>query len=182
MTRPLLWGILASLALAPAGATTLPDSTTEELVRRAETVCCVSCESVEARRDPRTGIVFTHVRLRTLEAMKGHPGAEVRLRLVGGRDGDVETRVDAMPRFREGGECVVLLGPPNRDGHPVVLLATRGVLHLGADEEGRRFLRTRVTGFDGLPEDARVGLDAFRGAVKRCLEEERRREAGIVGR
>jgi len=171
MRRSLLAGALASLLFTSAGAMTLPEATTERLVRDAVCVCAATCETVEARRDPRTGLVFTHVRLRTLEDMKGRSGGEVRLRVVGGRDGDVETRVDGMPRFRPGGECVLLLGPANREGYPVVMLAARGVLHLARDEDGGRYLRTPVTGFRDLPEDARVGLDPFRAAVKRCLED-----------
>jgi hypothetical protein len=170
--RRLVLGVLACLLAVPAAATTFPPSTTEDLVRAAGCVCCAVCESVEARQDPRTGLVFTHARLRLLEELKGRADASIVLRVVGGRAGDVETRVEGMPAFVPGGECVLLLGPANRDGYPVVVQAGRGVLHLDRDDTGGRRLRTPVTGFEELRE-ARVGLDAFRTAVKRCVEEER---------
>jgi len=145
-------------------ATTLPRATTLDIVREAQRVCCVRCESVEARVDPRSGFVFTHVRLRLLEDLKGKAeGATVELRIVGGQIGDVRTVVAGMPRFRKGGESVVMLGRKNRQGYPVVIHAGRGVLPLRKDKRGRRHVAVRITGFDLADRT----LDSFRSAVLR---------------
>jgi len=184
MVRPIAASILACLLGAPAPATTFATATTKNLVDWSERVCCVRCEEAEPRRH-RSGVVFTHVRLRLLENLKGRSdGVEIRLRVVGGRTRDAETRVPGMPRFEPGRECVVLLGKTNREGYPLVVAARRGVLDLERDEDGRLRLAGRVSGFPGLKGRTRVSLDDFRGAVKRAVraqeerkeQEERKRE------
>ena len=159
---------LVCLAAALAPATTFSHETTGDLVVRARQVCCVSCEEVEARRDPVSGLVFTHVRLRLLEDIKGRAAASsIRLRIVGGRAGGVETKTLGMPTFRPGEESILLLGPANSRGYPVLLQARRGVLSLKRDKRGGRYVVTRVSGIPELRGKRHVTLDAFRGAVKR---------------
>ncbi|MDH3590284.1 MAG: hypothetical protein OER88_00285 [Planctomycetota bacterium] len=158
------------LALAATGfATTFSRATTADLVRKAQRVCCVRCESVTMRRDARTGFVFTYTTLRVLETMKGSASEKkIRLRIIGGRADGVETKVAGMPVFRRGGECVLLLGKKNRAGYPTVLQAARGALALRADKKGRRYVRGFVTGFADL-RGPRITLDALRTAVKRAV-------------
>jgi len=165
-----LSGAAACLLLlaAPTPATTYRRLTTADLVRKAERVSCVKCESVEARVDPRTGIIFTFVRLRLLEDMKGRsPSSTVRLRIVGGRVGNRATIVAGMPAFTRGGEAVLLLGHRNRAGYPVLIQARRGVFRLRKDKQGRRYLQGRPTGLGKADLSGRMSLDAFRGAVRR---------------
>jgi hypothetical protein len=142
------------------------------MVVQADRVCCAAVDGVEARRDPRSGFVFTHVRLRVLEDVKGRmEGATFELRLPGGRADGVETVVAGLPRFAVGQEAVLLLGPRNRDGFPVLLQASGGVLPLKADREGRRRLGVPVSGFEELKGEREVTMDGFRAAVKRVLKE-----------
>jgi hypothetical protein len=171
MHRPLAALVFALLLAAAAPGTTLSLETTADLIVLAERVCCAAVDSVESRRDPRSGFVFTHVRVRLLEEIKGRSEDPViELRLPGGRADGVLTTAPGMPRFEKGAEAVLLLGPRNRDGFPVVLQATGGVLPLRADKAGRRCLCVPVT---GLPElDGRaVTLDSFRAAAKRVLRD-----------
>ncbi len=163
-------GALLALLAAAAPATTLPDRTTRDLLVEAERVCCLSCASIEARRDPRTGIVFTHVRLDLLEDMKGvSPSGTVELRLAGGEAEGVRTVVPGMPTFRLGEEAILLLGPPNALGHPVLLDAGRGVVRLRKEEDGTRILASRVTGVEDLAGKRRVALGEFRTALGEVL-------------
>jgi hypothetical protein len=167
---------LIGLAAALAPATTLTRETTEDLVRRAQRVSCATCEHVEMRRDPRLGLVFTHVRLRLLEDLKGVSTAgTIELRIVGGRDGDVETVVAGMPRFKVGQEAIYLLGGRNRAGYPVVLQARRGVLPLRRGPREQRFLAARVSGIAELRGKRHVSLDSFRGAVRRIARDQAER-------
>ncbi|MHC4931375.1 MAG: hypothetical protein ACYTGV_04200 [Planctomycetota bacterium] len=159
-------------------ATTLPTATTADRVRRAARVCCARCLKVEARIEPRTGLVFTYVELKHLEDLKGvGTEATVRLRIVGGRVGNLETRVPGMPRFRAGEESVLFLGDRNRDGHPVVVDAGRGVLPIRADKRGRRHLVRRVTGMEELGNRRQVTLDEFRAAVRRLVRAQAKERA-----
>jgi hypothetical protein len=177
MHRPLAVGAFALLMAAAAPGTTLSPDTTADLVVKAERVCCAAVDGVEARRDPRSGFVFTHVRLRVLEDVKGRmEGAFFELRLPGGRADGVETVAAGLPRFAVGQEAVLLLGPRNRDGFPVLLQASAGVLPLKADGAGRRRLAVPVSGFAELQAERPVSMDGFRGAVKRLLRQ--RAEAG----
>jgi len=149
-------------------ATTWPDATTRDLVEQSERVCCVRCESSEARLDPGTGLVFTHVSLRLLEDLRGRSdAATIELRLVGGRVGNRATVVDGMPQFPVGKESIVMLGKRNALGYPVVTQAKRGVIHLAKDARGRRVLAGCVTGFRGLEGERNVCIDDFRAAVRR---------------
>lgn len=177
MTRhSLATAALICLAAAMAPATTFSRETTQDLVLRALRVSCAVCESVEMRRDPRLGVVFTHVRLRLLEDLKGDSTTgTIELKIVGGRDGDVETVVAGMPRFRVGQEAVYLLGARNREGYPVILQARRGVLLLRRGPREQRFLATRISGISELRGKRRVSLDAFRGAVRRLAREQAER-------
>ena len=170
----------ASLLVAPASrATTFERVTTAELARRAERVCVVRCDGCRAERDRRSGLVYTIVRLRLIEDFKGRSaGSTIQLRLVGGEAEGVRTVVVGMPTFRTGEESVLLLGKPNRAGYPTLLAARRGVVRLGRDKKGARYLRDRVSGFDALDKKAskRVALDRFRVALKEALSKKERKK------
>lgn len=170
MHRPMAVFAFAMLFTAAAPGTVLSNETTGDLIVQAERVCCAVVESVESRRDPRSGFVFSHVRLRLLEEMKGRAeDAVLELRLPGGSAEGVRTVAAGIPRFEKGAEAVLLLGPRNSDGFPVVLQATGGVLPLRADKTGRRCLCAPVTGLSDLADEREVTLDAFRASVKRLL-------------
>jgi len=173
MLRALIGAAACLLLMAvPTPATTYRRLSTADLVRRSERVSCVACESVEARVDAATGIIFTFVRLRLLEDLKGRSASStVTLRIVGGRVGRRAMVVAGMPVFHRGEEAVLLLGRRNRAGYPVLMQARRGVLRLRKDRRGRRYLQGRVTGLPGAAGSRRVFLDAFRGAVKRLGRE-----------
>ena len=128
--------ILTLLCAAPLPATTFEKVTTAELARRAENVAVVKCVSCRAERDRQSGLVFTHVRLRLLEDLKGRSaGSTIELRLVGGEADGVRTVVYGMPVFRAGEECIVLLGKRNSGGFPTIVAARRGMVRLGKDNE-----------------------------------------------
>lgn len=198
MTRLTLRAAVVCLLAGATAATTYSRSTTNDLVHLSRRVCCARCESVEARLDPSSGIVFTHVRLRLLEDIKGRDpdgrgeGSILELRLAGGRAAGVETRVRDMPSFKPGAECVLFLGKRNRLGYPVVVQARRGAIDLRRGGRGERRLARTVTGFPDLDERRHVTLDEFRGSVRKAVrkreqelakqrEREREKESGKEG-
>ncbi|MHC4940214.1 MAG: hypothetical protein ACYTHK_14810 [Planctomycetota bacterium] len=161
-----LSAIVAFAALL--SATTFENVSTAELSRRAERVCAVKCESCKPEKDPQSGLVFTRIRLRLLEDMKGRSaGSVVELRLPGGELDGVKTVVEGMPHFRPGDESVVLLGRTNRLGCATLVAARRGVLRIARDGKGQRFLKDPVSGFESLEGKRRVELASFRSAVKK---------------
>jgi len=156
---------------APLPATTFENVTTAELARRSLNVAVVKCESCRAERDRQSGLVFTRVRLRLLEDLKGRTaGSTIELRLVGGELDGVRTVVVGMPVFRIGEESIVLLGKRNSGGFPTIVAARRGMVRLGRDKKGARYLRDAVTGFDALPRSKRkVDLQSFRSAFRTAM-------------
>ncbi len=152
---------------AAALATTLPRTSTRDMVRDADVVVCAECTSCRPRLDPRTGLVFTQVRLRVLETLKGEPeGAALELSILGGEAEGRKTVVTGMPRFAAGRESVVLL-KRRKDGAWLVSLAHRGHIPIRRDKKGRRHLGARVSGFKDLAGPRRISLDDFRTAVLR---------------
>ena len=181
MSRLTLLALLMCAFAGTTSGTTLPLRTTRDLVRLATQICCVRCESVEARVDQASGMVFTHVRVRRLENYKleddkgGRGDAVFSLRLIGGKAGGRETRVAGMPRFCPGAECVLFLGKRNRAGFPVVLQAHRGAIAVRLDKKsGQRHLGQAVTGLTGLPATRRVSLNRFAAAVRRAVRADRK--------
>ena len=177
--RRMLGGLLALCAAAPA--TTLPRTSTRDMVREAHRVVCAECTSCRPRLDPRTGLVFTQVKLRVLETLKGDPeGPTLELSILGGEAEGIKTVVAGMPRFTAGRESVLLL-KRRKDGAWLVSLAHRGNIPIQRDKKGRRHLGARVSGFKDLAGPKRISLDAFRTAVLREVrlqqEEKRAKEA-----
>ena len=72
---------------------------------------------------------------------------------------------------------VLFLGRRNRDGHPVVVDAERGVLPIHADKLGRRHLARRVTGMKELSGKRRIALDDFRAAVRSLVRKQAKERA-----
>ena len=129
--------------------------------------------AVEARRDARSGFIFTYVKLRLIEDLKGRSASTtVNLRLIGGKVDGIELVVVGMPQFKKGGESVLLLGKTNRAGYPVVMEARRGTLPIVRDKKGKPYLSGRITGFNDLK--GRVSLDAFRTALQRQAKKEKK--------
>ena len=67
---------------------------------------------------------------------------------------------------------ILLLGKRNRAGFPTVVAARRGMVRLGRDKQGVRYLRDAVSGFADLKaaKANRIGLDSFRAACKKELK------------
>lgn len=177
--RVMLGGLLALCVAAPA--TTLPRASTREIVRDAHRVVCVECSSCVPRLDPRTGLVFTQVKLRVLETLKGEPeGPTLELSILGGEAGGRKTVVSGMPRFQAGRESVLCL-KRRKDGAWLVSLAHRGHVPILRDKKGQRHLGARVSGFKELAGPGRISLDAFRTSVLREVrlqeKEKRAKEA-----
>ena len=176
MTRLTLRAVVLCLLAGATPETTLSPATTKELTHLARRVCFVRCESVEARLDPATGLVFTYPRFKLVEELKGTgERGVIELRLVGGEAGGVRTVVAGMPRFRRSGECVLFLGKRNRLGFPVLVQAGRGAIGLRRAKRGERTLARAVDGFGELKGRKRVTLAQFSTAVRRAVREEQRR-------
>jgi hypothetical protein len=89
-------------------ATTLVDASPEELAARADAVVRGTVESVEARRRPGSKRVFTYVRVRVTERLKGGEDAAL-VRVPGGSADGYTQAVAGAPDFTEGEEVLLFL-------------------------------------------------------------------------
>lgn len=104
--------LLAGMALllsTGAQATTLRRMTLDEMTATATVVARVRCTANEVRAD--RGEIWTFTSFETVEALKGAPPVQFRVRLIGGRLGSLKSTVDGVPRFRDGEELILFLEP-----------------------------------------------------------------------
>lgn len=104
--RALGAAISACLVLA-VGATTLVRMDLDALARSAEFVVRARCVATEARWE--SGSIWTFAQFEVLESFKGAPPRSLRVRLPGGRTGNMHTRVDGVPEFSSGEETVLFV-------------------------------------------------------------------------
>jgi len=128
--RRFLWILffagLALLAVA-ANATTLSRLRFEELANQATAVARLRCIGVESRWE--NGEIWTETRFETVELNKGMLPGVVSVRMLGGRIGNLHSRIAA---FRPGEEAYVFLW--GREGEPFRVLGwSQGTFRIARD-------------------------------------------------
>lgn len=131
--RRFLWILfLAALALlaVAANATTLSRLRFEELVNQATAVARLRCISVESRWQD--GEIWTETRFEMVEVNKGLLSGVVSVRMLGGRVGNLHSRIDGVPAFRPGEEAYVFLW--GHEGEPFRVLGwSQGTFRIDRD-------------------------------------------------
>src|SRR5260370_38852239 len=131
--RRFLWILfltgLALLAVA-ASATTLSRLRFEELVNQATAVARVRCLGVESRWE--NGEIWTETSFQIVELNKGLLSDVVTVRMLGGRIGNLHSRIDGVPAFRPGEEAYVFLW--GRESEPFRVLGwSQGTFRIARD-------------------------------------------------
>ena len=143
--RRFLWILfltgLALLAVA-ASATTLSRLRFEELVNQATAVARVRCIGVQSRWE--NGEIWTETRFQIVELNKGLLSDVVTVRMLGGRVGNLHSRVDGIPAFRPGEEAYVFLW--GRESEPFRVL--------GWSQGTFRIARDQRTGIERVTQDS----------------------------
>ena len=121
-------------------------STTAELARSADGVVLANCVKSEARIDEATGLIFTYTTFKVDEKLKGEYGDEIVLRIVGGTVGDKTISSPFLPRFTQNEDVILLLGPNNTKGYPVLKSLSGGILRVETDDTGAKYVATPVDG------------------------------------
>jgi hypothetical protein len=131
--RRFLWILfLAGLALlvGVANATTLAPMRFEDLVGQATAVARVRCLGTESRWE--NGEIWTETRFVVVEQNKGSLPSFVSVKMLGGRVGNLHSRIEDVPSFRPGEEAYVFLW--GRDGEPYRVLGwTQGTFRIARD-------------------------------------------------
>src|SRR5260370_28943098 len=108
--RRFLWILfltgLALLAIA-ANATTLSRLRFEELANQATAVARVRCIGVESRWQD--GEIWTETQFEIVEVNKGLLPGVISVRMLGGKIGNLHSRIDGAPTFHADEEAYVFL-------------------------------------------------------------------------
>ena len=179
--RRFLWILfLAGLALlaVAANATTLSRLRFEELVNQATAVARLRCIGVESRWQG--GEIWTETRFETVEVNKGLLSGVVSVRMLGGRVGNLHSRIEGVPAFRLGEEAYVFLW--GREGEPFRVLGwSQGTFRIDRDPRTgmERVTQDSATApvFDPRTRQFRHGgirnlpVTIFRLKLRKALEE-----------
>jgi len=140
--RGLKWGRCAALVLlilatgtTCARGTTLERMTLSQLATAAQSIARVRCTGSASRRE--AGSIWTFTDFTVEETFKGAPGAQVTIRLPGGRDGHLTETVEGAPRFVPGEEAIVFL-ERTRSGDWSISAWAEGTFRIARDSETRR--------------------------------------------
>ncbi len=90
-----------------ATATTLVRMDLDALAHSAEFIVRARCRALQSRWE--SGALWTFADFDVLESFKGVPEKRLRVRLPGGRAGNIQMRVDGVPQFSIGEEIVLFV-------------------------------------------------------------------------
>jgi len=152
-------------------------STTADLARTADGVVLANCVKSEARIDEDTGLIFTYTTFKVDERLKGEYGDEIVLRIVGGTVGEKTVSSPYLPKFTANEDVILMLGPDNTKGYPVLKSISRGILRIETDESGAKYIATPVDGLEIINSKTnqrvvngnKVNLDDFINSINEVM-------------
>ena len=109
--------MLAALAVT-AAATTLARMSVAQMSRAAQVIVRAQCEANATGWD--AGEIWTFTTFEVEEVWRGEASAQISVRLLGGRAGNVTSSVAGIPRFRPGEEVVLFLERTERGDFSIV--------------------------------------------------------------
>jgi hypothetical protein len=149
-------------AVSSASATSVVPPKFAELVNGADYIVRARVKGISYAAKERPGkppLIYTNVALEVLETIAGNPPAEPVLRVLGGKIGDAELRVEGLPRFEVGQEEVMFVRGNGRTFYPLYA-AMHGRYSIKRDAAGREFIaRSNGVQLDDVAEVATPMVD-----------------------
>ena len=127
-----LVSMLLVLFLSPTQAQ-LQTMSTQQLTEQSSAVVLGTCESMESYWVDGNSKIFTRVKIRGQQALKGDISAAAEITVPGGKIGNIVYEVTDMPVFREGEE-VLLFVWQHPTGKQLVMGGTQGKLSVETDK------------------------------------------------
>jgi hypothetical protein len=131
--RRFLWILFLTglvLIAVVANATTLARLRFEELAKQATAVARLRCLGAESRWE--NGEIWTDTVFEVVEQSKGLLPGLVTIRTLGGSVGNLHSRIEGVPAFRQGEEAYVFLW--GREGEPYRVLGwSQGTFRIARD-------------------------------------------------
>jgi hypothetical protein len=148
--------ITASFAVSDSSAlaTTLKRMSIADLSRAAHTVARARCITNSTRWE--AGEIWTFTTFDVEETWKGSASAQITVRLLGGRAGNLTSTVSCVPRFSPGEEVVLFLERTTAQDFSIVSWM-QGTFRIGLD---------RTTGQESVTQDT-AAFPVFDSASQR---------------
>jgi hypothetical protein len=134
--------VVLGLSAALASATTLARLRFEDLAQQSNAVARLRCVGSDARWEG--GEIWTETRFEVIESDKGLLAGLVTVRMIGGSVGQIHSRVDGVPAFRNGEEVYLFLW--GRYGEPYRIL--------GWSQGTFRITRNGLSGIETVTQDS----------------------------
>jgi hypothetical protein len=175
-----LLALCASLLMcASVAATTLAHMSVAKLTHASSLILRAHCVESSAAWD--VGEIWTFTTYEPTEVWKGSAQSRVRVRLLGGRIGNLTSNVSGVPRFRPG-EDVVLFLAPTAYGDFSVVSWVQGTFRIHHDQRtGEDTVTQDSASFDTFDPSTRqftasgihdLPLQEFRSRVAAALHQE----------
>ena len=133
--------LAAMCAASTARATTIERMSLEKMSRTAKVIVRARCAGNFTGQD--AGEIWTFTSFEVKQVWRGKAPGLIRVRLLGGRAGNLTSSVSGVPRFRAGEEVLLFLEPTPRGDFSVV-----------SWEQGTfRIHRDRATGRESATQD-----------------------------
>ena len=114
----------------------------EDIIKQVDRIVLARCLNYEVRNGRRgypaddTG-VWTYVDFETVDMIKGKFPQRFTIRVSGGTIGEMTVGNDEpLPKFQREEQAVLLLGPDNQDGHPIISSTTNWIYRTTQDPSG----------------------------------------------
>jgi hypothetical protein len=150
----LAFGLMAAMTAPPAHSTTLMWMSLPEMSQRAPVIVRARCLANSTGWD--AGEIWTLTNFEITETWRGSASGRIRVRLLGGKVGNLTSSVSSVPRFRPGEEVVLFLEPTKRGDYSVV----------GWQEGTFRIRRDAHTGEENATQDT-ASLATFNPQTRR---------------
>jgi hypothetical protein len=149
LPRPIFFVLCACLlACASVAPTTLAHMSVAKLTHVSRLILRARCVENSTAWD--AGEIWTFTTYEPTEVWKGSAQSSVRVRLLGGRVGNLTSNVSGVPRFRAGEDVVLFLAPTARGDFSVVSWV-QGTFRIRHDQR---------TGEDTVTQDS-ASFDTF---------------------
>lgn len=178
--RRVLLALCASLLMCVSVApTTLTHMSLAKLTHASALILRAHCVENSAAWD--AGEIWTFTTYEPTEVWKGFAQSRVRVRLLGGRLGNLTSNVSGVPRFRAGEDVVLFLAPTPRGDFSVVSWV-QGTFRIHHDQRtGEDTVTQDSASFDTFDPSTRqfttsgihdLPLQEFRSQVAAALHQE----------
>jgi hypothetical protein len=149
LQRPIFFALcVCLLACASVAPTTLAHMSVTKLTHASSLILRARCVENATAWD--AGEIWTFTTYEPTEVWKGSAQSRVRVRLLGGRLGNLTSNVSGVPRFRAGEDVVLFLAPTTRGDFSVVSWV-QGTFRIRHDQR---------TGEDTVTQDS-ASFDTF---------------------